>query len=227
MTTSAITKPYKGMGMEGRIATWYARNTARDLPEFVRLADRIGQALPQPSRILEVAPGPGYLSVELAKRGHHEVAALDISQTFVAMVRERAREGGVAVDVQHGDASAMPFADASFDFVVCRAAFKNFTRPLEAINEMDRVLRPGGRALVIDLRKGASMRDISEYVRRTGLGFVDAWMTRLTFRFMLLPRSYSVAQFHDLAARSAFPDWDVRTDTIGMELELRKDAAGK
>ncbi len=50
----------------------------------------------------------------------------------------------------------MPFESETFDFLLCRAAFKNFTEPLQALREMCRVLKPGGRALIIDLRRDTS-----------------------------------------------------------------------
>ena len=62
-------KGYKGMGMEGMVATWYAKNTANDMAEFRALAERLAKSIPPGSRILEVAPGPGYLAIELAQRG--------------------------------------------------------------------------------------------------------------------------------------------------------------
>lgn len=64
-----VDKGYKGMGMEGRVAAWYARNTARDAADFAALAERVTAGLPAGSRILEVAPGPGYLAIEIARRG--------------------------------------------------------------------------------------------------------------------------------------------------------------
>jgi ubiquinone/menaquinone biosynthesis C-methylase UbiE len=47
---------------------------------------------------------------------------------------------------------------------VCRAAFKNFTEPVKALAEMRRVLRPGGTALIIDMRRDAPMSEIRKYV---------------------------------------------------------------
>ena len=128
-------KPYKGIGMEGAIASWYAKNTRRDLAEFRSLAARLSTQISPGSRILEVAPGPGYLSIELAKRDQYEVTGLDISKSFVEIARKNAAGESVCVDFRRGNASAMPFEDNAFDFVVCRAAFKNFTQPLDAIFE--------------------------------------------------------------------------------------------
>src|SRR5437867_1951424 len=122
-------KAYKGLPMEGMIATWYARNTRRDMRRFTDTARLLAERVRPGSDVLEVAPGPGYLSIEMAKRGY-TVTALDISKSFVRIARENAAKSGVTVDVHYGNASAMPLADASFDFVVCMTAFKNFTNPV-------------------------------------------------------------------------------------------------
>jgi ubiquinone/menaquinone biosynthesis C-methylase UbiE len=159
---NAPTKPHKGVGMEGFVASWYARQTARDLDEFQSLARRIAAHLNPGSRVLEIAPGPGYLAIELAKLTDGQVTGLDISRSFVHMAAENAREAGVRVDFEHGDAADLPFPDVQFDFIVCRAAFKNFSRPLVALNEMHRVLKPGGAALIIDLRKDFSRRAVND-----------------------------------------------------------------
>src|SRR5262249_14806606 len=149
-------KAYKGLAMEGFIARWYARNTKTrgDHKESAELAAaRLGAG----SHVLEVAPGPGYLAIELAKLGDFHVVGLDISQSFVEIARQNAKDAGVAVSFEHGSASSMPFAADSFDFIICKAAFKNFAEPVEALNEMHRVLKPSGHAVIVDLRPDASL----------------------------------------------------------------------
>ncbi len=155
-------KPHKGAGMEGFVASWYARQTARDLDEFQRIARRIAAHLNPGSRVLEIAPGPGYLAIALAKLTDGQVTGLDISKSFVRMAADNAREAGVRVDFEHGDAADLPFPKAQFDFIVCRAAFKNFNPPQVALNEKHRVLKPGGAALIIDLRKDFSRRAVND-----------------------------------------------------------------
>ena len=85
----------------------------------------------------------------------------------------------------------MPFPDAAFDFVVCTAAFKNFSDPLGALNEIHRVLAPGGEASIYDLRKDASQDEIARGVRSMQLSPINALLTRLIFRFGLLRSAYS------------------------------------
>lgn len=215
------TKGYRGIGMEGPIASWYARNTGRDLSRFTKTAQRIAARVPAGGEILEVAPGPGYLAIELAKRGY-AVTALDISASFVRIARENAAAAGVGVDVRQGNASALPMPDASFDAVVCVAAFKNFTDPIGAINEMHRVLRPGGEASIFDLRKDAPRQDIEAEVRNMHLSAWNAFVTRWTFECVLLKRAYSREQLERMAARSRFGHAVISEDGIGLELRFRK-----
>jgi ubiquinone/menaquinone biosynthesis C-methylase UbiE len=223
MTTA---KAYRGIGMEGAIANWYARNTGRDLSRFKKTARLIAGRIRPGSDVLEVAPGPGYLAIELAKQGY-AVTALDISKSFVKMTLENAAHAGVRVDVRHGNAAAMPFADASFDVVVCAAAFKNFTDPVGALNEMCRVLRPGGQASILDLRKDATPEEIAADVSRMGLSARNAALTRWTFRFMLLKRAYTRAQLEQIASQSRFSKWEVTVDGIGFELRLTRGPVGE
>ena len=217
-----VAKAYRGMGMEGGIARWYARNTLRDMDEFRKLAVRLSEMLPAGGDILEVAPGPGYLAVELARQSRYRVTGLDISKTFVDIAQRNAAQAKVDVDFRQGNASAMPFAAGSFDLVVCRAAFKNFSEPVKAISEMYRVLKPGGKAMIIDLRRDVSRKTINQYVDQLGVGFFSAWMMKLTFRFMLIKRAYTREQFSVFIAQSPFGRYEVAENPIGLELCLYK-----
>jgi ubiquinone/menaquinone biosynthesis C-methylase UbiE len=63
----------------------------------------------------------------------------------------------------------MPFEKDSFNFILCSAAFKNFADPLGTLQEMYRVLKPGGQSLIIDLRKDAPSSGIAQAVDQMGL----------------------------------------------------------
>lgn len=221
---AAAKKPYKGISMEGGIATWYAKNTKKDLAEFERLAGELAAALPPGARVLEIAPGPGYLAVALAKLGPFKITGLDISQSFVRMASEYARREGVTARFIHGSASDIPLEDGIFDLVVCRAAFKNFSEPLKALNEMHRVLKPGGRAIVIDLRKDASWDEVAAYVDNLRTGALDSWFMKFTFKHMLLKRAYTEEQMRSLAADSEFKSCEIGKTAVGMEVRFRRTA---
>lgn len=225
MTTNAAAKPqkgYKGIAMEGLIATWYAGNTRPRIEEQRQLAARINERVPQGARVLEVSPGPGYLSTALAKMGKVKVSALDISQSFVKIVQQNAKEAGVEIDVRLGDAAHLPFEDNAFDFVVNVAAFKNFTQPVKAIQEFWRVLKPGGTAMIVDLRRDASPRDIDEEVARMHLNFINAALTRMAFHGMLLKSAYTQDEMKSMAAQTSFKTCDIQADFIGMEVTLTR-----
>ncbi len=222
MTSS--TKAYKGLPMEGFIASWYARNTGRDARRFHRAAAVLRPRLRPGADVLEVAPGPGYLAIELARAGFR-VTGVDISRSFVEIAAENAARAAVTIDFRHGNASAMPLPDRAFDLVVCMAAFKNFTDPVGALDEFHRVLRPGGTASVLDLRKDAAAPDIAREVEQMRLSAWNAAVTRFIFRHGLLPRAYGRAELEELARRSAFGRGEYREDGIGFELRLT-NAAG-
>jgi ubiquinone/menaquinone biosynthesis C-methylase UbiE len=225
MNRAVAEKAYKGMGMEGFTARWYASLTYKALDEFKALARRVAAQIPAGSPVLEVAPGPGYFAIELAKLGGYRVTGLDISHTFVDIARRNAAESGVAVDFRQGNAADMPFESESFDFLLCRAAFKNFTQPVRALQEMYRVLKPGGRALIIDLRKDASNESVSKAVSGMGLGPVNTILTKLTFRFMLLKRAYTRKDFEQFLSQTSFGPVDIQESLTGLELSLQRSAA--
>jgi ubiquinone/menaquinone biosynthesis C-methylase UbiE len=215
-------KGYKGMNMEGFIATWYAQITRKDMDEFKALARRLAGNLPAGSRVLEVAPGPGYLAVELAGLGDYAVTGLDISHTFVEIARKNAAAAGVAVEFRQGNAAAMPFEEGTFDLVVCRAAFKNFSQPVVALAEMRRVLKPGGRALVIDLRRDVPPEAMDRYVDGLGLGKINALITKWTFKSMLIKRAYTRREFEEFVAQAGFEECTVVESLTGLEVWLEK-----
>jgi len=210
--------------MEGATARWYARLRASpaQMETYRTQAVRLTRHLPDGARVLEVAPGPGYHAIEIAKLGRFEVVGLDISRTLVEIASEGARRAGINVDFRYGDVANMPFEAESFDLITCQAAFKNFAQPVRALEEMHRVLRPGGMAVIDDLNREISTADIDAEVRRQGLGRLNGFATKWILGTMLRRRAYSAAQFGLLARQSAFGACDVRTEGIGLEVRLSK-----
>jgi ubiquinone/menaquinone biosynthesis C-methylase UbiE len=217
----AKTKAYKGIAMEGVIARWYTQNT-RQGREFDVLAKRVSESVPAGGCVLEVAPGPGFLSVEIAKTGKYRVSGVDISRTFVEIERANAQAAGVEIDFRQGDAANLPFEDATFDFVICTAAFKNFARPARALAEMYRVLRPQGQALVIDLRRDASHDDINREVEGMGLNWINTLFTKWTFSQMLLKSAYTVEQIREFLSEAGIPKSRIQSSGIGFEIKMEK-----
>ena len=222
MTVIALRKPHPDRPIEGLMAKWYAANTGEMMQEYVDLAKRIAGRLPEGSRVLEVAPGPGYFCIELAKRGSYSITGMDLSHTFVKMAAEKASQAGVRAKFVQGSASNMPFPKDSFDFLLCRAAFKNFADPVGALQEMCRVLRPGGSALLIDLSRDAEPGDVSRAVDKMGLSTVNRAVTKVVFRTMLIPSAYTRAEFEQMLSQTAFSHVEIAGEGIGFEITMTK-----
>ncbi|MEP6019923.1 MAG: bifunctional demethylmenaquinone methyltransferase/2-methoxy-6-polyprenyl-1,4-benzoquinol methylase UbiE [Paracoccaceae bacterium] len=111
------------------------------------LAPRAGQ------KLLDVAGGTGDISFRFLKRaGHAHATVLDLTEPMLIEGRKRAEAERLAdsLDWVVGDAMALPFEDNSFDVYTISFGIRNVTRPQEALNEAYRVLKPGGRLMVLE-----------------------------------------------------------------------------
>jgi ubiquinone/menaquinone biosynthesis C-methylase UbiE len=107
---------------------------------------------------LEVGPGPGYLGLEwLKKTTGTRLQGLDISEDMLVIAGKNAAEYGLSDRVEYiaGDARKMPFEDGHFDVVFTNGSMHEWAYPEEIINEIDRVLKPGGKYFISDLRRDA------------------------------------------------------------------------
>jgi ubiquinone/menaquinone biosynthesis C-methylase UbiE len=136
--------------------------------------------------VLEVAVGTG---LNLAwYPADVTLTGLDLSAGMLELARSRARDLGRAVTLRQGSAHELPFAEASFDTVVCTFGLCAIPDPAAAVGEMNRVLRPGGRLILVDhvaasswvvramqwLVELASVPLAGEHFRRRPLKLVEA-----------------------------------------------------
>jgi ubiquinone/menaquinone biosynthesis C-methylase UbiE len=215
-------KPHADRGIEGLAAKWYAANTGEMMKDYVELAQRIAAQLPQGSAVLEVAPGPGYFCIELAKLGSYAITGLDISHAMVKIAAKKAAEAGVQADFKQGSASNLPFPSQTFDFLLCRAAFKNFAKPVGALREMHRVLRPGGRALIIDLNRNASPQEVSRGIDEMHLSPFNRLLTKLVFKTMLIKSAYTKEEFQEMLGETTFRSFEINESYMGFEIWMTK-----
>lgn len=111
------------------------------------LAPRAGQ------KLLDVAGGTGDISFRFLKRaGYGHATVLDLTEPMLVEGRKRAEAARLSdsLDWVVGDAMALPFEDNTFDVYTISFGIRNVTRPQEALNEAFRVLRPGGRLMVLE-----------------------------------------------------------------------------
>jgi ubiquinone/menaquinone biosynthesis C-methylase UbiE len=129
----------------------YAPRYDRDMAFFERVLFGNGRAWVcswAEGDVLEVAIGTGR-NLPFYPTGVR-LTGVDLSPAMLAVASDRAREAGRDVRLSEADAQALPFPDASFDTVVCTLSLCAIPDDRAAIAEMRRVLRPGGRLLLID-----------------------------------------------------------------------------
>jgi ubiquinone/menaquinone biosynthesis C-methylase UbiE len=134
---------------------------------------------PAPAKILEVGAGTGVMSLLLAELGY-SVTATDISKGMLDEARRKASERRLAIAFEIADAEALPFGEKTFDAVFGRHILWTLPYPDRALGEWRRVLKPGGRLVLVDSlaapssAAGRLQRLVSDLLRRlrrpTGTG---------------------------------------------------------
>jgi demethylmenaquinone methyltransferase/2-methoxy-6-polyprenyl-1,4-benzoquinol methylase len=104
------------------------------------------------ARVLDVATGTGDLAIELARRvaPGGEVVGSDFSEAMLARARRKSKPAGAGLQFEWGDALQLPFADGSFDAATVGFGARNFSDLQRGLEEMVRVVRPGGRVVVLE-----------------------------------------------------------------------------
>jgi ubiquinone/menaquinone biosynthesis C-methylase UbiE len=152
-----------------KAAAYYERYWAQQLRPAQDLL--LGMATLQPGeRVLEVACGTGLVTFRVADAigPAGTLVATDISEDMVAAISADAAARGVAAQFLRTDAEALDFPDASFDVVICALGLMYVADPLKALQQMHRVLAPGGRACVViwGARKHCGWAEIFPIVER-------------------------------------------------------------
>lgn len=144
--------------------------------------------VPAEGPVLEIGPGPGYLLAALARRG--PACGLDLSSRMLRQAHRRLARAGLQAPLTQGEATRLPFANGSFQAVVLTFTFSAVPDGPWALQEMRRILRPGGRVVIVDAgipenrnrmalflarqweRFGDRMRDEAALMRDVGLAVV-------------------------------------------------------
>ena len=126
-------------------------------------------------RVLDVGCGIGWLCEQFAK-GQARVFGADLTITGVRLTRERLRISGFSGEIIQANAESLPFEDSAFDFLTSSGVLHHTPHPERAIQEIWRVLRPGGRAMISLYYRGVLLRNpvwplTRAIVRRLGRRF--------------------------------------------------------
>ena len=174
--------------------TWRKRALKEILPST---ADRV---LDSPYAVLDVACGTGDFSLEIAracdKRGVNcAITGLDLSEGMLAVMRGKvARAGfaeGVTISAQQGNSEAMPFADGTFYCVTIAFGIRNFEHRERALRDILRVLKPGGRLVILELSVPATpvLRTFYNLYFTHILPLIGGWISGDKAAYRYLPAS--------------------------------------
>jgi ubiquinone/menaquinone biosynthesis C-methylase UbiE len=165
---------------------------------------------------LEVGPGPGYLGLEWLKRtSDSKLTTLEISPAMIELATRNAAQYGLVGRWRsvEGNALSMPFGNDQFDAVFSNGSLHEWEDPLRVLDEIARVLRPGGRCFVSDLR-----RDML---------FAARWFLHWTARpkkirpglHTSIAAAYTAEEIGGLLAQTRLRDVRVSTNAIGLRVE--------
>ena len=112
----------------------------------------------KPGHVLDLAIGTADLAIELHKQGGIHITGVDISDKMMAIGREKIAKAGFshAIELLYGDAGDLQFPDERFDAAMIAFGVRNFENPEKGISEMKRVLRKGGKVMILEFSHPAS-----------------------------------------------------------------------
>ncbi|HEY5434754.1 MAG TPA: class I SAM-dependent methyltransferase [Candidatus Limnocylindrales bacterium] len=178
---------------------------------YASVAADVATAAPNGGRVLDVGCGPGHLANRLARDHGLEVTGLDLDPMMI----ERARANAVQMAIAErrptfvvGGVDALPFPDASFDLVVSTLSMHHWADATAGQAEIGRVLRPGGRALIWDIRPGVvplhrHQPDPLDKVAGSSLRLASATPWRWPWRLSFTQRIELVAADREAAAATS------------------------
>jgi ubiquinone/menaquinone biosynthesis C-methylase UbiE len=118
----------------------------------------------EPIDVLDVGCGTAFLALQFAELGHRAVG-VDGAEAMLTLARAKAVQAGLAIDLRLADAAELPFAPTSFDLVIERHVLWTLQDPAAALADWARVLRPGGRLILIEHpgRRGPGATSHADY----------------------------------------------------------------
>jgi len=223
MAIFSFFRKFKDLGISGFFARWYDKNTRENrLGEMQEYAKEVKKYLSDNANVLEVAPGPGYFSIELAKMGNYNLTGIDISADFIEICKTNANRENVTINFIQGNVSKMPFENNTFDFIFCSAAFKNFKEPIISLQEMYRVLKNDGIVLIIDMNHDVSNDALNEEAIKISKSGFERWFMKMTFK-NLRKSAYSKGKIENMIKQTEFNKSEIKEIGITLYTYLYKN----
>lgn len=206
----------------GRIASWPQMRLLR------MIVVQRALALIQEGQAADIGCGPGHLVIELAQRAPGlQLTGVDLAEGMLAAATANARRAGVdqRVTFRKGDASRLPFENASLDLVLSTLSLHHWGRPVTVLNEVARVLRPGGVGLIFDLRRDipAPAYTLLWFATRV---VVPKALKQVNEPLASCHAAYSLAEAAELARESSLANWQIRPGPLWLFIEAQMDVDG-
>lgn len=171
--------------------------------------------LPLGGEVLEVGGTTG--AIALVRASGMSLTALDSNGPAIEAARRQAEKARIPVHFQRGNPASMPFPDGSFDFVICRAPITSFPDPVGVLREMRRVLRPGRRGVILNLRRDVPRQAVTRYVESLHTSEGSRLLAFLKLRLQQR-RAYTLRQFEELFRQVPFGSTRIDGTLIGVEV---------
>jgi len=153
---------------------------------------------------LDIGVGPGLLTVELAKQSNLKLVGIDISKIMIAYARSIVKKVGLEnrIEIVEGDVHSLKYPNNYLDLVVSKDSLHYWKDPISAFKEIYRVLKPGGMAYIMDLRRDAPEDIVNRFSEYLG-DFFEHFQNTIS-------RSYTIEEVFNILDKTGILDYQVR-----------------
>ena len=188
-----------------------------------RKAIRMLQGLPS-KKILDIATGTGDFAIEALKLNPDQIIGVDISEGMLNVGREKMKKKGIdhIIKMESGDSENLRFDDNNFDVVIVAFGVRNFEHLEEGLREMNRVLKSGGRAVILEFSKPAvfPFKQLYNFYFRSILPRIGKLVSKDKAAYTYLPESVKEFPYGDnfvkILAKTGFKNTSCKPLTFGI-----------
>ena len=178
----------------------------------------------KPKHILDVATGTGDLAIAAAQLRPESIVGVDIADQMLEVGRKKIKEQQLdnIISLQYGDSEALPFETNSFDAVTCAYGVRNFEHLAVGLKEMNRVLKPGGKVVILEFShpKKFPIKQLYRFYFRYILPTLGKIVSKHDSAYTYLPESVMAFPegkvFCDMLHQCGFKDAKARPLTLGI-----------
>lgn len=218
MAENIIMKDGHHATVEGKEALSYAQLSKKYMMrDFQNVAAQVVSKLKN-GRVLEVGSGVGYIGIESIRlQPELKWVGLETSKTMLDFAKQNCIDEkiGTMIEFVYWDTENVPFGDSSFDFVVSNWSIHHWKKPEYVLNEIYRVLKPGGTVLVFDIRRDATDDDIKNATSHAP-DYLSAGLRKS------LQEYYIAGEVECILKKTGFSMFTVKNDGMHLVAELKK-----